>query len=83
MRPLSTLALLVAAAIAAGPAFAADAAAPEDCAAPCLVYEGTADLTGAWPLADRIGGGASIGFDAAGMASTLQAEIGASVPFSR
>lgn len=48
MRSVSTLALLLAAAIPTSSAFAADATAPEDCTSPCLVYEGTADLTGEW-----------------------------------
>ena len=48
MRSISKLALLIAATIPTSSAFAADAEAPEECASPCLVYEGTADLKGEW-----------------------------------
>ena len=48
MRSIYAFALLATAAIPTSSSFAADAAAPEECASPCLVYEGTADLTAEW-----------------------------------
>ena len=48
MRRIFAFALLTTATIPMGHAFAADAATPEECAGPCLIYEGTMDLKGEW-----------------------------------
>ena len=48
MHSISIFALLVAVAVPTSSSFAADAAAPDECAGLCLIYEGTADLKDEW-----------------------------------
>jgi hypothetical protein len=48
MRPAVLFATLASVVGFTNASFAADEAAPEECAGPCLIYEGSADFTAAW-----------------------------------